>query len=500
MHRLLIAAVCGLALSPGLRAAETDGKLLRDVWYEIRTAKGKLGTLHTIAREIERDGQKLIHTEQTEELYFLRSGDPYNEKQKHYTLETPKGEVLELSYSTTLSKKQELRLRGQVQGDGVLFRVLGQDEQVAKYTQKVPWDNAALGLFAQERFLEAKKLAPGEVLTYRAFSLACNRVASTTFTIKGSEKTKVAGEERLLTRIEQTFPKELYLSKTVLWLDGQGHTLKMQDDSPLFGMVTYERVSQEVAGTKFKPTVTDIEAPVQVVNPLKFKSGAPKELIVRVSLEGEDEPGTLFVQNQRQTVLKADTKTAELRLRASSLKEERGADQPPPVAAPEYLESNFFIRSDDPEVMKLAKEAIGEEKDPGKQVRAIRRWVSRHVKGSYEVAFATADEVARCREGDCSEMGMMCAAMCRAVGIPSRVAFGLVYDPDNPGFGGHLWAEVFLEGHWETCDPTGVVPILNAAHIKVADYSLKGVLNPDELTAVRRVFAGRMKVEIVEQK
>jgi hypothetical protein len=97
-------------------------------------------------------------------------------------------------------------------------------------------------------------------------------------------------------------------------------------------------------------------------------------------------------------------------------------------------------------------------------------------------------------------MGMMCAAMCRAVGIPSRVAFGLVYDPDNPGFGGHLWAEVFLEGHWETCDPTGVVPILNAAHIKVADYSLKGVLNPDELTAVRRVFAGRMKVEIVEQK
>jgi transglutaminase-like putative cysteine protease len=490
-------------LVPALRAEAPQTKPLYEAWYEIRTGKGKLGSLHTVAHEIERDGQKLVRTEQTEELFFLRSGDPYNEKQKHYTVETTRGQVLEVGYSTTLSKKQELRLRGKVDGDQALFRVVGEDEQTAKYTQQVPWDPAAIGLYAQEVFFAGKKLAPEQKHSYKAFNLACNRVAPTNFVVKRREKTRIGKEERELTKLEQSFPKELYLSKTTLWLDDNGDALKMEDDSPLFGLVTYERVNREAAEKKFKPTVTDIESPIQVINPLQFKNGAPKELLVRVSLEGEDEPGTLFVQNPRQQVLKADAKMVELRLlghsAANGKPESEEAKKPEPAPA-EYLDSNFFIRCDDPEVIKLAKEAIGEEKDPRKQVRAIRRWVSKHVKGSYEVAFATADEVARCREGDCSEMGMMLAAMCRAVGIPSRVAFGLVYDPNNPGFGGHLWSEVYLDGRWETCDPTNVIHILNAAHLKVADYSLKGVLNPDELTAVRRVFAGRMKVEILESK
>jgi transglutaminase-like putative cysteine protease len=256
-------------------------------------------------------------------------------------------------------------------------------------------------------------------------------------------------------------------------------------------------VTKESAESKFKSTVADIEAPVQVVNPLTFKRGAPKELTVRVSLAGDDEPGTLFVKDHRQKVVKADAKAVELTLGPASPDDAKDEKVAP---AAEYLESNYFIRCDDEKVVELAKKAVDDEKDVRKKVLAIRKWVAKNVQGSYETAFATADEVARNPEGDCSEMGMLCCAMCRAVGIPSRVVFGLVYDPNNPGFGGHLWSEAFIDGRWETVDPTGVVHLLNAAHIKVADYSMKGILNPDELTSVRRVFAGRMKVEIVEHK
>jgi Transglutaminase-like superfamily len=512
--RRSFAAVCFwlVCLAPTLRAAEPEGKLLRDTWMEIRTEQGKLGSLHMSAREFERDGKKLIRTEQAEELFFLRSGDPYNEKQILFTLETPAGEVLELGYTTTLSKKQELKVHGKVEGKEVVFRVLGDDEKITTYTQKVPWDRAALGLFAEDSFFQRKQLKTGEKHSLKAFNISCNRVATTNFAVKGPEKTKLGKEERELTRIEQSYPKELYLSKSTLWLDEAGLIAKMQEDSPLFGLVTYERVDKEVAEKKFKPRVADIEAPVQVINPLKFKNGAPKELLVRISLEGEDEPGTLFVQDDRQKVVKADDKAVDLRLlginatesdkekKAAAAKDDKPKEEKKTAPAAEYLESNFFIRSDDPLVVKLAKEAVGDEKDPRKQAKAIRRWVGKHVKGSYEVAFATADEVARTCEGDCSEMGVLCAAMCRAVGVPSRVCFGIVYDPNNPGFGGHLWSEVYLDGHWETCDPTGVTHLLNAAHIKVADYSMAGVLNPDELVAVRRVFAGKMKVEILEHK
>jgi hypothetical protein len=97
-------------------------------------------------------------------------------------------------------------------------------------------------------------------------------------------------------------------------------------------------------------------------------------------------------------------------------------------------------------------------------------------------------------------MGMLAAAMVRAVGIPSRVAFGLVYDAENKGFGGHLWTEVFLDGQWQPLDATGVLDSLNAAYIRIASYSMKDVLNPDELVEVRRAFTGEMKVEVVEAR
>jgi transglutaminase-like putative cysteine protease len=481
-----------------LRAQPPEAAPLREAWYEIRTDKGKLGWLHVEARAVERDGQKLIHTTQREMLSFLRSGDPYTERQTAYTLETATGQVVEVGSTSTLSKKQDLRLRGKVEGVELLFRVVGEDEKEAKWTQKLPWDKEAIGLYAQERLFVDKPAKPGEKRTIKSFSLACNRVAETFFTVKGPEKTLLAGEERELLRVEQTFPKQLYLTPSTVWFDAEGWLVKQQEDSPLFGLVTYTKVTRESAESKFPATVADIEAPVQVVNPLKFSGRGPKEISVRVSLAGDDEPGTLFVKDHRQKVLKADDKFVELQL---------GAVNPPAAGkeaekepAAEYLETNYFIRSDDAKVVELAKQAVGEEKDARKKALAIRRWVTKNVQGSYETAFATADEVARNPEGDCSEMGMLCCAMCRAVGIPSRVVFGLAYDPSNPGFGGHLWTEVFVDGRWETVDPTGVVHILNAAHIKVADYSMKGILNPDELTAVRRVFAGRMKVEIMEQK
>ena len=67
------------------------------------------------------------------------------------------------------------------------------------------------------------------------------------------------------------------------------------------------------------------------------------------------------------------------------------------------------------------------------------------------VAFASAAETVRSLEGDCSEHAVLCAAMARAAGMPSRVVSGLVYLPPGGGLGGergvfgyHLWAEALV--------------------------------------------------------
>ena len=46
----------------------------------------------------------------------------------------------------------------------------------------------------------------------------------------------------------------------------------------------------------------------------------------------------------------------------------------------------------------------------------------------------------------------------------------------------------YLDGQWEMFDPTGVLYQLGAAYIKVGAYSLKDVLNPDEMVGPRRAY------------
>ncbi len=531
MRRWLGGAIVLVLIWGPARAAEPQPKVLRETWYVSRTDAGKLGHLHLKAREVERDGRKLIHTTSREEISYLRSGDPYHETLEQESFETATGEVVELSYLSTLAKNQKLRIRGRVEGEQLTLEVLGEDGKPTKYRRTIPWNPKALGLYAQDRFLESKPLKAGDRYTLHSFHLTMNRVVPTIYTVKDVEAVRVNGEKRVLPRIEQSYSNELYLSTSTHWVNKDGMIVKTEQDMPLFGSsMTYEVSDEVTAGGRFRPRVADVEAPILINQPVSFKRGAPRELVLRVSMEGEHQPGTLFVQDGRQQVVKADRRAVELRLLAKAVPEKAGwaeleanlilpfasmtmmpaaglsAALPgygtplPSLATGEFLDSNLFICSDHELVRKLARQAVGEEADPHKQLTLLRKWFRFKFKPGFDVAFATADEVARTLEGDCSEMGILAAAMCRSLGMPSRAAFGLVYDQANPGFGGHLWTEVYINGRWEPFDPTGVLDTLGAAYIKIAAYSLKDAFNPDELLEVRRAFAGRMKVEVVEDK
>jgi transglutaminase-like putative cysteine protease len=111
----------------------------------------------------------------------------------------------------------------------------------------------------------------------------------------------------------------------------------------------------------------------------------------------------------------------------------------------------------DPKVAELAKQAAGDETDPRKLADKLSRFVSSHVlKKNLSVGFATASEVARSREGDCTEHGVLLAALGRANGIPSRIVTGLVYTDDFGGKSnvlvGHLWTQFWIAGRWLDVD------------------------------------------------
>jgi hypothetical protein len=134
------------------------------------------------------------------------------------------------------------------------------------------------------------------------------------------------------------------------------------------------------------------------------------------------------------------------------LKDRTRRDVRPPTDA--ERQASATVDSNDPMIRQLAQEAIATlppegRDDPVKRAAALRSFVHRHItRKDLSIGFATASEVARTRQGDCTEHAVLLAAMLRAAGMPSRVVTGLIYVDDWGGqrdiFGYHMWTQAWL--------------------------------------------------------
>lgn len=163
-----------------------------------------------------------------------------------------------------------------------------------------------------------------------------------------------------------------------------------------------------------------------------------------------------------------------------------------------YLEPNRYVQSDNETIRKLAKEAVGNTTDAAQAVRKIEAFVGDYIHNrSLSVGYASAVEVAQSRQGDCSEFAVLTASLCRAVGIPAKVAVGVAYVGDYEGFknvfGGHAWTEGYVGGKWVGLDASfkgGGRGGYDAGHITLAT----GGGNPEDF--MQMVFSiGQFEIE-----
>jgi hypothetical protein len=114
----------------------------------------------------------------------------------------------------------------------------------------------------------------------------------------------------------------------------------------------------------------------------------------------------------------------------------------------------------------------------------------------FSIGFASSNEIIDTRRGDCTEHAVLLAALCRAAGIPARVAMGLVYLEHSSSFGYHMWTEVFIGRNWYALDGTIGQGSIGAGHIKIADGSLKGVDANSTFLPIFKVI-GKLQIEVV---
>lgn len=125
--------------------------------------------------------------------------------------------------------------------------------------------------------------------------------------------------------------------------------------------------------------------------------------------------------------------------------------------AKKALKPTRMMQIEAEEIQKLAKQAVGDAKTPGEAAKRIEAFVADYVQTKdLSVGYGSALEVARTRQGDCTEHAVLAAALCRAAGIPAEVVSGIAYIPQWGGreniFVGHAWFRVFIDGQWIPLD------------------------------------------------
>jgi hypothetical protein len=486
----------GLVLTT-LALAWAQAASAQESWDAVYLAGAKVGYIHTFLEPLKDRGRDLVRVRVDTVLTFKRLDDKITMELRYGTIETPEGQVLRLD-TRTLASEKEIKISGDVINDQMSLTLEGSGQ-----SQKVtmPWGPDVRGPYAVEQSLSRKPMTIGETRPLKMFIPDLNKVCDVTLTARSMEDIQLGGEatKRSLMRVEQKTaldgkPRPEY--DLTCWVDSGGQVLKSLSDV-MGGMITYRTtkaaaMSMDGAGKLDQIVTSIIRVTHKITNP-----ESRRNITYRVKLK-DDDVAQAFPSDRRQTIKPgADRSTATLQVKTA------GPDDGPAGPAQvdtAFLRPNTLVTSEDPKVVALANRAVSGVTDPWQRVGRIEKWVFQNVKEkNFKTGFAPASEVATNLTGDCTEHGVLTAAMCRAVGIPARVAIGLVYADRLGGFGYHLWTEVYVKGRWVAVDSSFDQTAVDAVHIKLSDSSLAGVSPYEAFLPVVRVLS-KLTIEPVEIK
>jgi transglutaminase-like putative cysteine protease len=479
-------------------AARSQDKIVADYWDAAYLEGTKAGYVHTLVRELTVDERKVLRTRVELNLSVQRGRDTAKLRVENGTDENPEGKVTGVFMRYFLAKNQELIVQGTVDGDTlhVKFKGAKGDREADK-----PWNDRVVGLYRQERLFREHKVKPGKSFDYLSYEPTVTAVVETKVTVKDYEDVVLPGSTRKqrLLRVEAA-PNEIEgvkLPTQTLWLNEKLMMVYSQSDVPGLGKMALYRTSEAAAKSKSTASVV----PPDIMQFIVLNRNIPdpfhtESVVYRITYQGKANPATLFAKDGRQEIRNVGDHAIEVRVHA--LKEPQPKDNPG-NARPEFLKSCYFINSDDEKVKEGARQAVGTETDPWKKAKRIERWVFRYiVNKNYENAFDTADHVMQTREGDCTEHAVLAAALCRAAGVPSRAAVGLIYiDNPNPSMAFHMWTEVWVRGQWMPIDATRGSGYVGANYLKISDHSWYGVQSLTPLLPTLNVLSSKIKIEVV---
>lgn len=478
-------------LSAGHLAAETPPPQREEAWQVIYLNGQRVGYARWLIDPRERDGQTLIHTAAETHMTIKRFGQTLKMSTLLTSEETTAGDLLRFAFEMKNPPAQTTRTEGIVVGKELQLQttINGRADKLT-----APWTAGLKSPTYQDRLLRLHPLKAGESKTFEAFLPEFSKAAKITVAAGKTEAVKLLdGREVELQRVKVS-NSLLPGIVTDAWINAHGETVKSSTNMLGTEMVTYT-VSRDEAMNAI--TVAELDLGVSTLVKVRAIPNpyATRKAVYRITL-ADDNPAKVLPVSDTQAVKPGPTdNVAEVTVTALPLP---AAAKVLPVAE-EFTRPTSYLQSNDEKVQEHARLAAGELTDPAQIARAMEKYVrDKLTNKNFSTALASAAEVARSLEGDCTEHACLLAAMLRARQIPSRVAVGLIYVEGPSAFGGHMWTEAFLDGKWVPLDATLGRGGVGATHLKLGDATFA-----DDAAAPLSAFAslltviGKLQIEVV---
>ncbi len=373
-----------------------------------------------------------------------------------------------------------------------------QGKQVTSTT--IAWPENTWGPRGLQQMLHRKPMAPGESRQSTIFMPQLHQIARVTMLAGQPEDTTCPeGLIKNATPIDALLQLEKEGIAIRMWLDSESQIRKTVW---LEGFNFSEfRTTREVAERLESQDKIDLLGDRSVnVNPPLSNADQATSIVYKIE-SSEADPHRLLATGPNQAVRNFSTYKAELivqRFTADGPVPEEFKQTPP---GRECLEPNAVLCSKEPQIVALAAQLVGDERQPPIVAMKLTEGVFKLMrKKNFSRVFDSADIVANSLEGDCTEHAVLLATLLRSRDIPSRVASGLVNKKTETGSAMmyHMWTEAWLGDRWLPLDAT-LGGIAGCDHIKFLDSTLS---DSNPYVAILPVLdsLGKLKISVGETK
>jgi hypothetical protein len=166
------------------------------------------------------------------------------------------------------------------------------------------------------------------------------------------------------------------------------------------------------------------------------------------------------------------------------------AETGPP--GPAVTKETSRVQANDPEVRKLlqaARKALFQFGDrPKTKAAQLEGFVEAEIRQTYQnVINLSAAEVARKKEGACTEFAYFLTALLRAQDIPARAVTGLLLLPGEREFAHHAWVEAWCDDSWYRLDSAQFALGSRSVYVKLGILDDGAEVRPPQFPPIRRV-------------